>query len=240
MLTQERLKELFSYSPNTGEFTRIKAIAAPNATLGTIAGSLDKYDGYIKIKVDGIKYKAHRLAFLYMEGAFPPKCVDHINGIRSNNSWYNLRKATYSENAQNRSNRRETSSNLLGVSWRASRQTWVARIMVDGKSKVIGSFKTKEEAHEAYLSHKQVLHGYSTTSTSSLPYKSPTKSELAIEKLGKLNEDGTINGVSWHKTRHKWRARATLNAVAIHLGVFLTQLEAQEACLAHKQKLLGN
>jgi hypothetical protein len=97
-LTQDILRSLLRYNPTTGEFTwlasqyRIKA--------GDVAGS-KRTDGYIAIGVGGKLYKAHRLAFLYMEGEFPKDQVDHLNGIKIDNSWANLRKCTPIENMNN-------------------------------------------------------------------------------------------------------------------------------------------
>ena len=68
---------------------------------GTIAGSPDAY-GYLQIMIDGKMYKAHRLAFLYMLGDFPPNNVDHINGKPGDNRWINLRAVTQKQNTQNR------------------------------------------------------------------------------------------------------------------------------------------
>lgn len=87
MITQQRLKELFEYTPDTGLF--IRKIRVGNQIAGNIAGSLKK-DGYVYIKIDSKPYKAHRLAFLYMEGYMPEE-VDHINRDCSDNRWCNLR-----------------------------------------------------------------------------------------------------------------------------------------------------
>ena len=73
MITQERLKEVLHYNPETGIF--VWEHSTPYVSAGTTAGWID--NGYIRIYVDGKEYKAHRLAFLYMEGYFPynfPNC----------------------------------------------------------------------------------------------------------------------------------------------------------------------
>ena len=74
MLTQERLKEVLHYDPETGIFMWL---VAPNGRIrvGMEAGS--SHDGYIGIKVDRILYKAHRLAWFYMTGEWPANDVDH-------------------------------------------------------------------------------------------------------------------------------------------------------------------
>lgn len=89
MLTQERLKELLTYEPATGVFrwrerrgNQGGGCVAP----GDEAGSVYK-NGYRMIGVGGRRYGAHRLAFLYMTGAFPPAEVDHINGVPADNRW---------------------------------------------------------------------------------------------------------------------------------------------------------
>ena len=81
-LTQERLKELLHYDPETGYFTW--KISPNNAVkVGSVAGT--SMNNYIRIIIDHKAYLAHRLAFLYMEGYFPEHEVDHINRIRDDN-----------------------------------------------------------------------------------------------------------------------------------------------------------
>ena len=57
--------------------------------------------GYVIIRVDGKLYRAHRLAFLYMDGGLPELDVDHIDGCKINNQFSNLRNATRSQNLGN-------------------------------------------------------------------------------------------------------------------------------------------
>jgi hypothetical protein len=99
-MTQDQLKSILSYDPNTGLFTRIKDVAYSQHKVGSVMGSLND-KGYRIIVINQKRYRAHRLAFLYMEGAFPPDDVDHRNTIKDDNRWVNLYKCTRSENMNN-------------------------------------------------------------------------------------------------------------------------------------------
>lgn len=122
MLTQERLKELFEYRPETGEF--IRKVSRGRGKAGSIAGSPDK-DGYIFIGINRKRYAAHRLAFLYMEG-YIPNLVHHLNNIRKDNRWCNLKDCTSQEN--NRSKIAQSNSGYLGVTWKKDRQQWRVQV----------------------------------------------------------------------------------------------------------------
>lgn len=156
MITQPRLKELLSYDPDTGVFTW--AVNRFRARVGMVAGSLHG-EGYRKIKLDGIDYLEHRLAWLYVTGAFPQEDTDHINGNRADNRIVNLRDVSRTTNMHNeRAPRTNGTSGFLGVSWVSSRKKWRAKITVGSKRKTIGEFSSPEAAHEAYLNAKRVLH----------------------------------------------------------------------------------
>ena len=100
-ITQAELKRLLTYDPETGIF-KWNVYRSDNARAGDIAGAMEK-TGYVDISVNAKRYKAHRLAFLYMTGSWPKNQIDHKNKVRNDNKWLNLREASASENAQNRS-----------------------------------------------------------------------------------------------------------------------------------------
>lgn len=158
ILTAARLRELFSYNPEDGLFTRIKSIC-PAGKVGVTVNYLDKSTGYIKVTVDGKQYYAHRLAWLYSFGEWPAQMVDHIDMDRTNNRLVNLRAANKALNMQNqkkplRSNR----SGFLGVSPGKRPGLWRATIVVDNRQHHLGAYDTPEEAHEAYIAAKRRLH----------------------------------------------------------------------------------
>lgn len=161
MITQSRLKELLSYDPETGVFTRIVRTSS-NARIGDIAGCLTPY-GYRQISIDGKDYLSHRLAWLYMTGAWPTDQMDHINGVRDDNRFVNLHEATDAENQQNRALPSNNTSGFLGVSWHKPTNKWRADIMIAGHQKFLGYFTTPEAAHEAYLAAKAIHHPFQPT-----------------------------------------------------------------------------
>lgn len=159
-ISQERLKEVLIYNPSSGEFTWLKSIS--KAKHGMIAGSL-QYSGYRFIQVDGVKYQAHRLAFLFMTGSFPISQIDHVDGVCSNNRWSNLRLATNAENQQNVRRRNDNKSGYIGVSWSRIDKKWRSRITSNGKQHWLGYFSSADEAYLAYLNAKANLHSFNPT-----------------------------------------------------------------------------
>jgi len=122
MLTQGRLKELLHYNPDTGVFTH-KSNPDPRAVVGGVVGTINGH-GYLILTVDGKTRNAHRLIFLYMDGSFPDKDIDHINGIKTDNRWANLRTVTQSENSKNAKLSKANKSGLPGVYWYEARKRW--------------------------------------------------------------------------------------------------------------------
>ena len=159
-LTQERLKELLSYDPDTGLFTHKGS--KPGILVGSVAGTKDKY-GYIKIGLDYKQYTAHRLVFLYTTGKWPEMQVDHINRKRDDNRLSNLREANNRENAQNMGVFVTNKSGYTGVCWNKKDKRWKAQICVNKKVNFLGYFDTPEEAHEAYKTAKAKLHSFQPT-----------------------------------------------------------------------------
>ena len=152
-LTQERLKELLHYCPDSGEFSWLQK-TRPQINIGDKAGSIANTDGYVRIKINKKLYLAHRLAFLYMDGRFPPEQVDHINRSESDNKWANLRPSTASENQCNKG----TNNPFIGVYWHKKSRAWVAKSrMINGVSSHLGSYKTNLAACYARHAYEVLL-----------------------------------------------------------------------------------
>ena len=156
-LDAQYVREVLDFDPNTGDFHW--RVDLGTSRRGQIAGGLSS-KGYIQIGVGGRTISAHRLAWIHVYGAWPTNCIDHINGIKSDNRISNLRDVEHRVNMQNkrRASGKNKSSGLIGA-WRESgSKRWVSRITVDQKRIFLGSFGTAEEAHSAYVGAKRRLH----------------------------------------------------------------------------------
>ena len=157
-LTQERLREVISYDPETGEMYRKKCFfkKMANKPAGNVGSR-----GYLQLSVEGNTYPLHRIAWMYMYGKLPDGQIDHIDGNRQNNKISNLRDITQSENLQNlRSAKRSNKVGMLGVSFHAPMGKWKARIKTNGVQTHLGYFNSPEEAHKAYLAAKRDVHPF--------------------------------------------------------------------------------
>jgi hypothetical protein len=167
MLTQLRLRELLVYEPETGVFWwRVQSNVANGPTLGVRrrwanqrAGALT-VQGYYIINVDGERFRAARLAWLYMTGLWPDEHIDHIDGNSADDSWLNLRQATRSENMANAKLLRTNNvSGARGVYWNKRRSKWHARVSFQNCHYHCGYFDSFEEAVKARDAKAVQLHG---------------------------------------------------------------------------------
>lgn len=156
-VTAGRLRELLHYDPETGGFTR--RVGGRGLRRGAAAGSV-MADGYLSVRIDGRRYQAHRLAWLYMTGELPAAQIDHRDGDRANNKIANLREATAAENNQNCGRTKRNTSGFVGAHWHRGSRRWHAKISVAGRKLYLGSFDAAEEAHAAYLDAKFRLHSF--------------------------------------------------------------------------------
>ena len=156
-LTQSRLKEVLHYNPDTGDWTWIVS-NSNRKPVGSKAGTIGD-SGYSIIRIDGKKYRSHRLAFLYMNGSWPKEYVDHANRNRNDNRWCNLREATVNDNNRNRGLSPLNKSGYKGVYWREDRSKWVSRIKVNNKIITLGHYHTKEEAIKVRQKAEKTYHG---------------------------------------------------------------------------------
>ena len=153
--TYEDVREALDYSPDTGVFTwKIRPGWRWNRKHGGKRAGYPNDVGighrkaYWLIWIKETNWRAHQLAWLWMTGAWPTKGIDHKDNDGLNNAWGNLRLATTQQNAANSPMYSNNSTGFKGVS--PHKCGYQARIGLDGKVKALGTFKTPEEANEAY------------------------------------------------------------------------------------------
>lgn len=156
-MDQSYLKSVLNYDPETGVFTWLVRPARSKTAIGAEAGCINAGPGYRFIKLRGVQYYSHRLAWLYMTGAFPPADIDHVNGDRLDNRFCNLREATRQQNCANRSVGRNSTTGVKGVSSDAG--SFRATIHFGGRNHRLGNFKTVAEAANAYDFIAKALNG---------------------------------------------------------------------------------
>lgn len=156
-LTQERLKEIVNYDPDTGIMTWRK-MRPGFCVIGRAVGTENSL-GYLVCTIDGAQRRVHRLAWLYSYGIWPSKEIDHINNIRNDNRLVNLRDVSRSVNNQNRTQpNKRNKTGILGVSIASATGKFHATIRLGGKTINLGGFDNAESARAAYLDAKQKYH----------------------------------------------------------------------------------
>jgi len=141
-ITQSRIKELFTYCQETGEFKRNKKVCGSN---GFKVAEKNDYYGYKTVKVDGKSYRLHRLAWCYIYGNFPNCEIDHINQDRSDNRIKNLRLATRSENMRNKKTHKNNKLGNIGIHLHKNGK-YIVQISGDDNKRYRGQYDSLEEA----------------------------------------------------------------------------------------------
>jgi hypothetical protein len=161
----EMWKDIVDYDAETGVFVwRFRSSterydrAFNSRYAGKVAGG-KKNNGYLFLKYEYEFYPAHRVAWAVQTGSYPKNNIDHINGVRDDNRWVNLRDVTQSENLKNARLPRTNTSGRIGVRFVTRDKIWAAAIYAERKQIYLGSFKTKEDAIAARAAAEK-LHGY--------------------------------------------------------------------------------
>ena len=141
------LRQILFYDADTGVF--IWRQSGMGRRIGDMAGTIGH--GYRIIMIDWRRYRAHRLAWLYMTGEWAAAEIDHINLDKADNRWSNLRSATRCENMANTCIRSNNTSRLKGVYWHKRAGKWMASIQADNKQRYLGLFDCPAAAQFAYI-----------------------------------------------------------------------------------------
>lgn len=167
MINQKEVEKILSYDPKTG-FLFWQINSKSGVRVGDVAGSPDN-NGYNIIRIGKKNYKAHRLAFLLMEGYMPENDIDHKDRDPSNNKWNNLREASKQCNARNRKVRTGSVSGITGVTWYKRYKKWRSVIMINGKNIYLGQFNKKHDAAKARWGAEK-KHNWPNCNTTSSAY----------------------------------------------------------------------
>jgi len=149
----------FSYDRETGFVFRKLAISR-STKVGDKVGSING-GGYLYSGIGCKRYRLHRLIWLMETGEMPEYSIDHINGIKTDNRWCNLRECTHSQNMSNRGLSSRNTVGFKGVSPAKSSKInpFMAQLRHKKETIYLGYFKTAQLAHEAYTEASKKYHG---------------------------------------------------------------------------------
>lgn len=159
-MSRDELRTMLSYSRETGFLTWVTCPAGGQGAIRVKSGTpvtCKSVYGYVVVRVNKVLYPAHRIIWLWETGDWPPAMIDHVNGIKDDNRWENLRLATASQNGANRRASIPNTSGYRGVTRVGDR--WVAQIGLDSHHTGLGTFDTPKEAYDAYCAAVLAHHG---------------------------------------------------------------------------------
>lgn len=156
-ITRNEVLELLDYDRDTGVFTWKVTIA--KGKKGARAGTVCSTSGHRHLMIHGVRCKAHRVAWLVVVGEWPSGEIDHINGVKDDNRFCNLRDVDRITNQQNerRARRSNKSTGLLGA-YPLPNGRFCAKLSINSKPTHLGCFDSAEEAHAAYVEAKRTYH----------------------------------------------------------------------------------
>lgn len=150
------IRDLIDYNPETGVLTAKVNFSGRQA--GSVIGS-QTWQGYYAFSLFGKKCFAHRLAWLLHYGEWPSQPIDHINGIKTDNSIINLRLCSLSQNQFNKPTQKNNTTGVKGVYWNKRDKRYVASVQFNGKKYSAGHHKDIESAKEAVMKLREKLAG---------------------------------------------------------------------------------
>jgi hypothetical protein len=154
MITQEYLRTLFYYKDGK-LYWKYHPSNKHQYLIGTEASSFD--GKYYQTRIDGKKYRTHRLIFMYYFG-YMPTYIDHIDNNPLNNIIENLRECNLNENSWNVKIRRDNTSGVKGISWSKEKQKWSVYINKNDKRFRLGYFADLHQAKEKLETFRKSLH----------------------------------------------------------------------------------
>ena len=153
---------LFCYDESSPSCLRYKVDRTPKRHAGEMSGALtggkNKPNKYWEVVVMGKRIKGHWVVWALHHGEFP-KFIDHINGDSQDNRIENLREANEIKNGQNRQISKNNTTGVKNVSFMSKLNRYKVTIFVDGVQKIIGTYKSIEEAEASAIQAREKYHG---------------------------------------------------------------------------------
>lgn len=148
---EEIINRDFRYEPETGKIFRKDR----RNKIERLHNKLNSRGYVANISIKNKIIPSHHVIWFLMTGEFPPRGmqIDHINRIRGDNRWENLRLVTSAQNAKNTKPRKINKSGYKGVS-QAKNGTYSIRV-----TRTVNGFKTAQEAAAAYNKLASELYG---------------------------------------------------------------------------------
>lgn len=154
--SQGYLKECFEYNPETGDLTwrhrpqeHFNSYMTFRTWNGRWAGkpALNSIGnlGYKEGCVNSIRVHAHRIIYKIVAGV-DPNIIDHENGNKSDNRFFNLKSGTVGENGMNKCLPENNTSGVIGVYWYPPLSKWSAKIKKNQIQKFLGYFEDFDDA----------------------------------------------------------------------------------------------
>lgn len=141
--TIEKVRNVLTYDPETGEFYRKYSVRGSMA--GERAGGV--VGGIRVISVSGVRFAEHILAWIFVTGKLPEGRIMHRNGNRLDNRFENLFDNVYLDDQAN------------GVFYRPDIEQFEVRLYTRGSNgrKSFGFYGSYEQASEAAKVGKQLI-----------------------------------------------------------------------------------
>lgn len=209
MLTKVLLRELFDYDKNKGLLLTkiITTTKSKVSKIGTPAANIN-CKGYLIVNLFGKSWKHSTLVYAWHFG-WPKQCIDHIDGVITNDKIENLRDVSQKINMMN--HKRHRDGKLVGAHYVKKLNKYSAHFSIEGKVIYLGTFDTELEAHQAYLSTLSKVEMGEYIQSRENPHNSydPSKSHISYDKQKRRFVFEISNQGKRHRKRFKTIEEAT-------------------------------
>jgi hypothetical protein len=157
MVTQAELHHHFDYDVDQGLLIWKKP-TSQRVKVGEAFGAIGT-TGYRRGRLNGTSHQHSHLVWIYHNGPFEQGFViDHVDKNQGNDRISNLRPATRTQNTFNAGAHRDNKLGLKGV-YEHKPGVYRSSVMINGRVKRLGCFKSPMEAHLTYLEAAKALVG---------------------------------------------------------------------------------